>query len=210
MTRETSKGMKRASAKKATKNNKANSIATSDVKSKTKKAAATRSSTKPLIAQQEISDAIASQLPTAQEMGTSNPKGPNYLQEAELELAARNGLIKTLTVHEIDETPSVKMEAEEGETLQLSYFMSVTFHDPKDYRTQLDKQGALSLSKAGLLEWYAQVLLLLEHADSTWYLTTRRTTDSPRIFKDLNRLNEYLLKKYPTDSYTLLRNAKLP
>lgn len=43
-----------------------------------------------------------------------------------------------------------------------------------------------------------------------WYLTTRRERRKPRLFKDLQRLNEYLKEYYPTDSIEILRNQEIP
>lgn len=43
-----------------------------------------------------------------------------------------------------------------------------------------------------------------------WYLTTRRDRSSPKLFKDLSRLNEHLKAEYPTDSLELHRNQKMP
>lgn len=43
-----------------------------------------------------------------------------------------------------------------------------------------------------------------------WYLCTRRDRTRPRLFKDLNRLNEFLKDAYPTDCIKLLRNQVLP
>lgn len=43
-----------------------------------------------------------------------------------------------------------------------------------------------------------------------WYLTTRRERMQPRLFKDLNRLNELLKTAYPTDSVEILRKQFLP
>lgn len=43
-----------------------------------------------------------------------------------------------------------------------------------------------------------------------WYLTTRRERMQPRLFKDLNRLNDLLKTAYPTASVQILRNQVLP
>lgn len=47
-------------------------------------------------------------------------------------------------------------------------------------------------------------------ADKDWYLTTRRDRTRPRLFKDLNRLNDLLRESYPTARVELLRNQDLP
>jgi hypothetical protein len=55
------------------------------------------------------------------------------------------------------------------------------------------------------------VIARLRWADNKdWYLTTRRERTRPRLFKDLNRLNDFLRESYPTDSVELLRNQQLP
>ena len=41
--------------------------------------------------------------------------------------------------------------------------------------------------------------------DKIWYLTTRRDKDSPRIFKSLSRLNEYLKEKVYTKELKIVR-----
>ncbi len=43
-----------------------------------------------------------------------------------------------------------------------------------------------------------------------WYLTTRRVRTHPKIYKDLNRLNDYLKETFPHISFELLRNQKIP
>jgi hypothetical protein len=42
--------------------------------------------------------------------------------------------------------------------------------------------------------------------DKIWYLTTRRDKDSPRIFKSLSRLNEYLKEKVYTKELKFIRS----
>lgn len=55
------------------------------------------------------------------------------------------------------------------------------------------------------------VIARLRWADSKdWYLTTRRERTRPRLFKDLNRLNEFLRESYPTERVELLRNQQFP
>ena len=43
-----------------------------------------------------------------------------------------------------------------------------------------------------------------------WYLVTRRERYQPRIFKDLNRLNDHLKIICPTNIVEILRNQELP
>ncbi|QNP47830.1 hypothetical protein [Diaphorobacter aerolatus] len=55
------------------------------------------------------------------------------------------------------------------------------------------------------------LIVRLKWADQKdWYLCTRRDRTQPRLFKDLNRLNEHLKEAYPTESLELLRNQGLP
>ncbi len=55
------------------------------------------------------------------------------------------------------------------------------------------------------------VVVLLRWAEGKqWYLTTRRDRHTPKIFKDLKRLNNHLKEMYSTDSFVLFRNMKLP
>lgn len=41
--------------------------------------------------------------------------------------------------------------------------------------------------------------------DKVWYLTTRREKDTPRIFKSLNTLNDYLREKVYTKELKIVR-----
>lgn len=55
------------------------------------------------------------------------------------------------------------------------------------------------------------VVVLLKWAEGKqWYLTTRRDRHTPKVFKDLKRLNDHLRELYPTDSFVLFRNMELP
>lgn len=51
---------------------------------------------------------------------------------------------------------------------------------------------------------------LLWAGTKDWYLTTRRDRYQPKVFKDLNRLNEHLKTEYPTQCIRLLRNQVMP
>ena len=59
-------------------------------------------------------------------------------------------------------------------------------------------------------EGFYIVVILKWSPKTMWYVTTRRERTKPKLFKDLNRLNEHLKKNYPTDSIELIRNQKLP
>lgn len=56
---------------------------------------------------------------------------------------------------------------------------------------------------------YFLVVNLTWAVGQNWFLCTQRSK-SPRIFKDLTRLNEYLRDKFPTKCVILHRNQKLP
>lgn len=43
-----------------------------------------------------------------------------------------------------------------------------------------------------------------------WYLTTRRDRYTPKVFKDLTRLNDHLREAYPTSKFELFRDQQLP
>lgn len=43
-----------------------------------------------------------------------------------------------------------------------------------------------------------------------WYLTTRRERNTPKLFKDLKRLNDHLREAYPTEVVELYRNQQVP
>ena len=73
------------------------------------------------------------------------------------------------------------------------------------------KQKALdTLQIMEVLEGYYVIVKLKWSADRIWYVTTRRERKNPKIYKDLNRLNEHLKKTYPTDCFVLYRNQKIP
>ncbi|MES2663948.1 MAG: hypothetical protein V4629_11675 [Pseudomonadota bacterium] len=45
--------------------------------------------------------------------------------------------------------------------------------------------------------------------DKKWFISTRRERHSPRLFKDLNRLNAFLKEHFPFTNYVLKRNGSL-
>ncbi|RMP06152.1 hypothetical protein ALQ30_200603 [Pseudomonas syringae pv. persicae] len=112
----------------------------------------------------------------------------NSILEVDLELAATHGIIRKLSIME---TP-------------VGFYVSVQFFDKKyvldRYRYQF----------SAFLEWPLVVQQLLSEPGKEWYLTTRRDRESPKIFKDLNRLNDHLKEFYPTDSFELFRNSEVP
>lgn len=56
---------------------------------------------------------------------------------------------------------------------------------------------------------YYLVVNLSWAAGKNWYLCTQRSK-TPRIFKDLTRMNDYLKEKFPTNNVILHRNQILP
>lgn len=102
--------------------------------------------------------------------------------------------------------------------------------DPNEYRTSLKLlpcgpensilEGDLELAvlqktidKLKVMETSVgfYVVVLLKWAEGKeWYLTTRRDRNMPKVFKDLERLNDHLREVYPTDSFELFRNQELP
>ncbi|QGG78963.1 hypothetical protein [Pseudomonas syringae] len=110
----------------------------------------------------------------------------NSILEGDLELAASHGIIQKLNVME---TPA-------------GFYVSALF---------ADKTHVLKRYKgSGLPEWFYVIAQLLSEPGKEWYLTTRRDRESPKIFKDLNRLNDHLKEFYPTDSFELIRNRDVP
>jgi hypothetical protein len=72
------------------------------------------------------------------------------------------------------------------------------------------QQTLTKLSIAETPEGFYVIARLLWADSKDWYLTTRRERTRPRLFKDLNRLNEFLREAYPTERVELLRNQPLP
>ncbi|MDP4573454.1 hypothetical protein Q8O96_30760 [Pseudomonas sp. LPH60] len=110
----------------------------------------------------------------------------NSILEGDLELAASHGIIQKLNV----------METAAG------FYVTAQFAD----KTHVLKRHRGS----GLPEWFYIIAQLLSEPGKEWYLTTRRDRAAPKIFKDLNRLNDHLKEAYPTESFELLRNCEVP
>ncbi|MEA5249888.1 hypothetical protein [Xanthomonas fragariae] len=110
----------------------------------------------------------------------------NSVLEGDLELAAQYNIIDQLKVLETD----------------MGFYVVAIF---------ADKVKILEVHKnKGLPDWFYILSQLLAEPGKEWYLTTRRDRESPRLFKDLKRLNEYLQEKDPRDGFTLIRNQELP
>ncbi len=109
----------------------------------------------------------------------------NSILEPDLELAAKHNIIDQLEVLETDD----------------GFYLLATFADHGEVLKQSRGQG--------LPEWFYILAQLLSEPNKQWYLTTRRDRDSPRLFKDLKRLNEHLKDKYPLNSFTLHRHVKI-
>ncbi|WP_372371939.1 hypothetical protein [Xanthomonas axonopodis] len=110
----------------------------------------------------------------------------NSVLEGDLELAAQYNIIDELKVLETD----------------LGFYVVALFKDKVNF---LEKHKS-----KGLPEWFYILSQLLAEPGKEWYLTTRRDRESPRLFKDLKRLNEYLQEKDPRDGFVLIRNQDLP
>lgn len=110
----------------------------------------------------------------------------NSILEADLELGAKHNIIAELQV----------LETEHG------FYVVANF---------ADKSRILDRHKGkGLPEWFYVLAQLLSEPGKDWFLTTRRDRESPRLFKDLKRLNEFLIEKSPTSGFVLLRGQELP
>lgn len=74
------------------------------------------------------------------------------------------------------------------------------------------KQGMLgALQVMESEDGYFVVIKLLLDINKTWYLTTRRERDNPRLFKDLNRLFQYLKETLPNlEKLEIYCNQPLP
>lgn len=57
--------------------------------------------------------------------------------------------------------------------------------------------------------FYVKVKIQFSSAKE-WYVTTRRDRDAPKIYKDLNRLNEHLKEICPKENFILIRNTEKP
>lgn len=54
------------------------------------------------------------------------------------------------------------------------------------------------------------IVNLLWAKDREWYLATRRNRTSPRLYKDLSRLNDQLKELGPNVGFELVRNQEMP
>ncbi|ERZ09682.1 TPA: hypothetical protein ACV5IO_005621 [Pseudomonas aeruginosa] len=110
----------------------------------------------------------------------------NSILEGDLELAAQHQIIEKLKVME---TP-------------IGFYVIAQFSDKSHI---LEKHKG-----SGLPEWFYIVAQMLSEPGKEWYLTTRRDRTSPKVFKDLKRLNDHLKEAYPTESFELVRNQEVP
>mgnify|MGYP000055662855 CR=1 FL=1 len=79
-----------------------------------------------------------------------------------------------------------------------------------DLELAVTQQTLTKLSIAETADGFFVVARLHWSSEKDWYLTTRRERNRPRLFKDLNRLNDFLRAAYPTDTVELVRNQRLP
>lgn len=80
----------------------------------------------------------------------------------------------------------------------------------EDLDRAVQQQTLTKITLAETDEGFYVVVRLKWAEDKDWYLCTRRDRTRPRLFKDLNRLNEHLKAAYPTQSIELLRNQEMP
>jgi len=105
----------------------------------------------------------------------------NSVLEGDLQLAVKHKIIERITVVEIDGGFSVVIE------------FAGTPDTIKQHR------------QASVPDWFHILVQLLASPGKQWYLTTRRNRNSPRVFKDLSRLNDYLRQTCPDNGFTLVR-----
>ncbi|WP_274508711.1 hypothetical protein [Xanthomonas campestris] len=110
----------------------------------------------------------------------------NSMLEGDLELAAGFKIVDELKVLETD----------------LGFYVVAQFADKFNFLEEHKSKG--------LPEWFYILSQLLAEPGKEWYLTTRRDRESPRLFKDLKRLNEFLQEKDPNGGFVLIRNQDLP
>lgn len=79
-----------------------------------------------------------------------------------------------------------------------------------DLDLAVQQQSLTRITVAETEEGFYLVVRLKWAAGKDWYLCTRRDRTQPRLFKDLNRLNEHLKEAYPTSGFELLRNQSMP
>lgn len=94
--------------------------------------------------------------------------------------------------------------------------MNLTTCGPSNSVLESDLELAVvqgTLTKLSIVETshgFFVVARLHWSSDKDWYLTTRRERYRPRLFKDLNRLNDFLRETCPTDAVELVRNQSFP
>jgi len=108
----------------------------------------------------------------------------NSVLEGDLQLAVKHKIIERITVVEIAGGFSVVIE------------FAGTPDTIKQHR------------QAGVPDWFHILVQLLASPGKQWYLTTRRNRTSPRLFKDLSRLNDYLRQTCPDNGFTLVRTQQ--
>lgn len=79
-----------------------------------------------------------------------------------------------------------------------------------DLEMAVKQQTLKKLTIAEIAEGFYIIAQFKWAMGKEWYLATRRERYQPRIFKDLNRLNDHLKMICPTDMVEILRNQELP
>jgi hypothetical protein len=79
-----------------------------------------------------------------------------------------------------------------------------------DLEIAVQQETLKKISVAETPEGFYVIVQLKWAGNKEWYLATRRDRTTPKVFKDLNRLNDHLKASYPTDKIELLRNQVIP
>lgn len=79
-----------------------------------------------------------------------------------------------------------------------------------DLELAVQQETLKKITIAETAEGFYVIAQLKWAGNKDWYLTTRRERTKPRLFKDLNRLNELLRDSYPTEMVELIRKQELP
>ena len=110
----------------------------------------------------------------------------NSVLERELKLAHTANIIEAISARE---TP-------EGFFITITMNAAATI--PKEYQ------------KEGVPEWMYILAQLVAEPGKLWYLTTRRERNTPKQFRDLTRLNDYLKRVSPSMDYAVHRGQRMP
>ena len=79
-----------------------------------------------------------------------------------------------------------------------------------DLELAVQQQTLTKLTVAETPEGFYVIAKIKWAGNKEWYLSTRRERNKPRLFKDLNRLNDLLKEACPMNSIEILRNQEVP